>query len=208
MDTNIIFYVILAVIALVSFVANAMLYSWYITEKDKNRIHLAYAKRISVKKFLALLEEVKLKAIDQDTALVFQKYFELVLLKIDYKNLPNLMEDLDKSIYSGIMMKALARAAVKDEGVFGLALAENIENPKNKLAIQYFLTSLPKEERIKQNQVAYEVLKQKYDSGLWDYSSEYRKPTEEAMEEFKKKLKNLKNGRNEKTNLYFKSISY
>lgn len=153
----------------------------------KNVLYQEFTKRTPVKKFLAVLDKTYSGAIDPEISSMLQKYFELVLMKLSHEHVPNLLKDLDQSKYSGILIKSLSRATAKDDGIFGLALAKNIDNPKNKLAIEFFLTNLPEEQKKKQYQVALNVVEENYRM-FWDYPSEYKKPFEDVMEEFRKKI--------------------
>lgn len=155
---------------------------------EKNKLYREFVKRTPVVKFIAILEKVSEKNLDSDVILMLQKYFELVLLRLDKGQVLNLLADLDKSRYSNILRGSLIKAVTKnDDHVFGLALAVNFDNSQNKLAIERFIVSLPEEQKKKQYQTALNVLKEDYDRRLWDYPSEYRVPVEKAMKEFEEK---------------------
>jgi hypothetical protein len=155
---------------------------------DRNKIYQEFIKRTSVKKFITILDNVGDRAVDSDIKLMLQKYFELVLCKIDSKKIPNLLIDLEQSKHSGVLMECLRQAVAKDDGLFGIALANNIDNFKNKLVIQDFISNLPPEQQTKQYQAALNVVKEDYNRNLIDQPSEYRKPVEEAIKEFQKKI--------------------
>lgn len=156
---------------------------------QKNKLYHEFVKRTSPRKFFSILEETNYRVIDSNITMMLQKYFELVLLRLDKKDVSALLSDLDKSKYSGILRKGLTNAAAKTgDGIFGLALALSIDKPADKLAIEYFLTGLPEKQKKDQYKVAFNVLKEDYDRRLFDYPSEYRRPVEQAMKEFEKSL--------------------
>lgn len=156
---------------------------------EKNKLYLEFTKRTSVRKFIAILDGVSSKILDSDIMLMLQKYFELVLLRLDKYEVLTLLVDLGKSKHSGVLKQSLINAIVKkDDYVFGLALSVNFNNSENKLAIENFLESLPEECKKKQYQAAFNTLKEDYDRKMWDYPSEYRAPVEKAMKEFEKRF--------------------
>lgn len=154
----------------------------------KNKLYQGFFKRTPVKKFLSVLNGINSKAMDSEITLMLEKYFELVLRNLHYSNVPNLLRDLDESKHSVILRKCLIHAALTNNDAFGFALATNIENPKNKLAIELFLSNLPEEQKKKQYQIALRFMEKEYHSRVIDLPSEYRKPWEEAMEEYIDKI--------------------
>lgn len=155
---------------------------------EKNKLYHEFAKRTSVTKFLSILDKVSNKALDSDIILMLQKYFELVLLRLDKNQVASFLADLDKSKHSDILIKSLINATTqKDDYVFGLALAVSFDNSKNKLFIKNFIESLPEEQKKKQYKTALNVLEGEYHRRICEYPYEYRTPVEEAMKEFKEK---------------------
>lgn len=160
--------------------------------KNRNQLYVEFMRRTSVKKFLDILSKMDSKVINQDITLMFEKYFDLVLFRLEYEAVPNLLEDINQSPYSGILRKALVRAVTNgDEDVFGLALAGSINNPQEKLNIEFFLTHLPQPKRMKHYYIALSELEKEYFNNIIDLPSEYRKPTEEAMKSLKEKITQL-----------------
>jgi len=155
---------------------------------DRIKLYQEFTKRTSVINFIAVLDDVDNPVINMEMKLMLKKYFELVLSRIDTKLIPNLLNSLSQSRHADILMACLRQAAIKDDGSFGAALAKNIGDPANKLAIQAFLSSLPREQISKQYQVAFNIVKENYDRYVIDYPSEHRKPSEEAMREFAAKI--------------------
>ncbi|MDD3662531.1 MAG: hypothetical protein PHT84_01555 [Candidatus Pacebacteria bacterium] len=155
----------------------------------KNRLYREFVKRTPVKQFIAILDSTNSKALGHDIIMMLQKYFELLLLRLDKKQVSGLLADLDKSKYSDILRKSLIKAVVEtSDCVFGLALAESVNNTKDKLAIEYFLVGLPENKKREQYKTAFNVLKEEYDRKIWDHPVEFRVPVEQAMKEFEKKI--------------------
>lgn len=113
----------------------------------QNKVYVAFAIRSSVKKLLSNLNNFHGIVINKNIKLMFKEYFELILMKIDHSEIVNLLADLNKSSHADILLKSLALAALKDDGLFGLALYNNFHNPVNKSTIDDFLMSLPEEEK-------------------------------------------------------------
>jgi len=176
-----------SVIALLSFVIGGLLVKNYLLT-SKIKLHREFVKRTNVKKFLFILEKTHWRVLDSsDISMMLDKYFELALNKLDAKWIPSLLADIQKSKHSEFLYKSFSRAAAKEAcGLFGLALSANIENLESRGSIQSLLETFPEQEKKRQYQVALRFLKEDYDRRLIEYPSEYRKPTEEAMQEFKK----------------------
>lgn len=176
----------LFVIALLSFVIGALLVKNFLLA-SRIKLYRELVKRTSVKKFLSILERTHRRVLDSsDISMMLDKYFELALRRVDYKWIPGLLADIMKSKHSEFLYKSFSRAAAKEaSGLFGLALNANIQNLESRRAIQSLLETFPEEEKKKEYQVALKLLKEDYDHRLCEYPKEYRKPVEEAMQEFR-----------------------
>lgn len=191
METNLIF-IILFIVCLVAFVIYGNITAVKLgIQREKNRLFVEFAKRTAVRPFLKILDQTSPKAIDAETMMMLQKYFDLVLNKIQYQNVGHLLADLDKSLYADILLKSLRNAAADAGGIFGLALAAHIDNDDKmeKLRIERFMDSLPAEQRASQYTTALNQLSHYYNTKWIDYPSEYQKPIKEAMEAFEEIIK-------------------
>ncbi len=186
METNLIF-IILFIVCLVAFVIYANITAVKLgIQREKNRLFVEFAKRTAVRPFIKILDQTSPKAIDAETMMMLQKYFDLVLNKIQYQNISHLLADLEKSLFSSILLKTLRNAAADAGGIFGLALAAHIDNDdeQEKLRIERFMDSLPAEQRKSQYTTALSQLTHYYNSKWIDYPSEYQKPIKDAMKAF------------------------
>jgi len=156
----------------------------------KNKLYQEFVRRTPVKKFIVILDKVSDKSLDSDIMLMLQKYFELVLRKLDKSKVLSLLADLNKSKHSDTLKKSLINAIENSNySVFGLALAISINNHDDESTIKSFLATLSEEQRKEEYKTAFNFLKEDYDRRVWDYPLEFRRPVELAMKEFEEKSK-------------------
>lgn len=173
----------------------AMLFYFFFGRKKnsilvaKNRLYGEFFKRTSLKEFIVILEDCDHKVMDSEIALMLQKYFELLLLRLNKDQVFNVLVSLKESKYSELLRKSLINAVViSNDSIFGIALAASINKREHKLVIEDFVERLPEKQKKLNYQVAFNFLKEYYDRKLWDYPAEHRFFTEKSMREFDEKF--------------------
>jgi len=163
--------------------------------KNQIKLYQCFVKRTSVKKLIAILEKMKPEIIDSEIIIMLNKYFELVLRKIDYNKITQLLNDLKTSKHSQVLIEALRKNIDDNDGLLGLALAKSIGNQEERSIIESFLSTISKDQQDREYLVAYRELEEELENTLVDYPEEYRAPVRKAIREIGEKIKDQLNKR-------------
>lgn len=180
--------IILCALLIFTSIIAIVLHIWAKVANDNYKLCQAIGKQVKVQELLALLENVRSRLLLQQMRPMLVSYFELCLPRFNYRKVPSLLDDLGKSKHSAFLLECLAVASLREEDLFGKALASNLASPKRRLAIEKFVEHLPRQHKVKVYEVAINHIETSIKSSWFDYPPDFKKIVNESLVYFEAKI--------------------